>query len=617
LQSNRAYYYQVTSSAREGNESPGSTVVSAVTPKLIPAAPKKIKIEAQEKQMTLSWLPNLEPFLDHYRVYRSKQPSSGFEAIAKLEKTVFVDSRLDDETYYYYHVAAVGREGDESPMGEVVFASTPKASLTQPPTDIATVDTGEVFASSYKYYETHPIGKVVVKNTSDVDIPKIKVTFAIKDFMDFPTEIEIEQLPAKQQKELQLKPVFNNKILEVTENTTLQSEIGIVFYFSGEQKTVTRHFPVTLYERHAMVWDQKAKLGAFVTPKDPPLADFTRAVIRPYVDAYSNLPQPIVYARVLYDALGVAGLKYIVDPTSPYQGTAQKTASVDYLQYPRDTLLRKSGDCDDLSILFAAALENLGIESAFVDVPGHVFVMFNTGVAEKERATLGIPDTLLVLYRGSVWIPVEMTMVGASFTKAWHKGAEEYGDWLAKGKADIVNTGQAWDEFKPATLPHSDFRPSAATKDEIETKYRDELETLAKARLDNLSRVYLDALKKKPGNRDALEKLGILYAENNLYPEALDAFQKILAADKGNAAALNNLGNIHLLQDRLDDAKAAYEASLSSEPGDAGVMANLARVNLRQGNKDDARKLYLEATAIDPRIARRYGDIGAGLGMTK
>ena len=143
---------------------------------------------------------------------------------------------------------------------------------------------------------------------------------------------------------------------------------------------------MTVYERHAMAWDQKDKLGAFVTPKDPPVADFTRIVIRPYVEAYPNLHPSLVFARAIYDGLGVLGLKYIIDPTSPFQQFSESAASVDYLQYPRDTLARKSGDCDDLSVLFAASLENIGIGSAFIDVPGHVFIMFNTGVKEKDKS---------------------------------------------------------------------------------------------------------------------------------------------------------------------------------------------------------------------------------------
>jgi tetratricopeptide (TPR) repeat protein len=618
LPSNKAFHYRVSSKAREGNESALSAVVLAVTPKLVPSSPRKVTIEAIEKQITLSWLPNTEPFMKQYAVYRTKQLSAGeWEKVATPDKTVFVDSPLADETFYYYRITAVGKEGDESQPSEVAFAQTPKASLTVPPLEIGKVALNELFASAYKHYESHALGTVVIRNNTDKAYPKVKVRFSIKDFMDYPTEIEVEEVPANREVELQLKPVFNNRILEVTENTPLQSEIALTFYVAGEPRTVTRTFPVTLYERHAMTWDRKEKVGAFVTPRDPVVADFARLTIQPYVDAWPNLPSSIVYGRALYGALGVLGLSYIVDPTSPFQQFSENAAVVDYLQYPRDTLNRKSGDCDDLSILFLALMENIGINTALVDVPGHVFVMFNTGVPEKEKESLGFGDQMLVPYQGTMWVPVEMTMVGASFTKAWQKAAEEYREWSAQGKADIVNIQKAWAQFKPVTLPPADDRQVKVKSEAIEARFKGELETLARQRLANLSAGYLDILKKKPGDPDALGQLGILYAENGLYPEALEQFQKMLAADKTSAVALNNIGNISFLQGRLEDAKQAYEAALAATPRDAGIMVNLARALSRMGKTEEAKKLFLEAAAIDPRLVKQFQDVGASVGIGK
>jgi DNA-binding beta-propeller fold protein YncE len=618
LPSNKMFYYRVSSKAREGNESAPSEAVSAVTPKLVPSAPKKVKIEALEKQITLSWLPNTEPFMKHYVLYRSKQLSSEeWEKVATLDKTVFVDAPLADDTFYYYRIVAVGKEDDESPASDVVFAQTPKASLTAPPLEIGKVVMGELFASAYKHYESHALGTVVIKNNTGKAYPKVKVRFSIKDFMDYPTEIELEEAPANQQVELQLKPVFNNRILEVTENTPLQSEISFTYHIAGEPRTVTRTFPVTLYERHAMTWDRKEKIGAFVTAKDPVVADLARLTVQPYVDAWPNLHSSIVYGRAVYGALGVLGLTYIVDPTSPFPQFSENVAAVDYLQYPRDTLARKSGDCDDLSVLFTAMMENIGIGTALIDVPGHVFVMFNTGVPEKEKGSLGFSDQLLVAHQGTMWVPVEMTMVGASFTKAWQKAAEVYREWSAKGKADIVSIQKAWEQFKPVTLPHTDNKQVKAKAEAIEAKFKGELEQLARQRLANLSAEYLDILKRKPGDLDALGQLGVLYAENGLTSEALEQFQKMLAADKKNATALNNIGNISFLQGRTEDAKQAYESALAATPDDAGIMVNLARVFSRMGKTEEAKKLFQQAAAVNPRLTKQYQDVGAAVGIGK
>lgn len=617
LPSNRAFHYRVSSQAADGNESAPSVTVSAVTPRLIPSPPRKVAIESSEKQITLAWLPNTEPFVDHYRVYRTRQLSAGFELLSKSYKTVYIDSPLADQTIYYYQITAVGKEGDESQPSEVVFASTPKASLTAPPLEITKIEMTELFASAYKSYEAYPLGRVTVRNNTDMTYPKVMLSFSIKKVMDYPTEIEITELQPKQELTLDIKPVFSNRILEITENTSLQSEISLTYHVGGEPRKAARTFPITLYERHAMTWDKKEKIAAFVTPRDPVVADFSRSVIQPYVDAYPNLHPTIVYGRAIFEGLGVYGLSYIIDPTSPYQEFSENAARVDYLQYPRDTISRKSGDCDDLSVLFAAAMENIGIPTALVDVPGHVFVIFNTGIPEAERKTLGFPDTLLVIHNGTVWIPIEMTLVGSSFTKAWQKAAEEYRDWSAKKLVDIVEIQKAWVAFKPATLPNDEARPPKVTRQDIEAKFKGELDALARQRLSYLSTEYIEALKKRPDDIEAMTALGILYGENGMLSEALEQFQKILAIDKTNAAALNNIGNINLLQDRFDDARQAYEAAIKSSPDDVGIMSNLARLLLRIGKREEAKKLFEEAASIDPRVKRQYIDIASELGLVK
>jgi sugar lactone lactonase YvrE len=616
LPSNRVFFYRISSKAVEGNESSPAEVVSAATPKLVPATPRKVRIEPAERQMTLSWLPNPEPFVSFYRIYRSKQPSTGFELVDKSDKTVFVDGPLEYETIYYYEIAAVGKEGDESPPSEMVFVSTPKAPATVPPVEISRIEMGEIFAAAYKYYESHPLGKVVITNNTDLAYSKVKLSFRIKEYMDYATEMEIEEMAPNQSVELPLKPVFSNKILEVTENTPLQSEIVLTYFINGEPKTVSRSFPVMLYQRNAIRWDQKAKVGSFITYKDAVVSDFTRLAIQPYVDVYPTLPQPLVYARAVYDALGVLGVSYILDPT-PFQEFSENNTIVDYTSYPREVLMRKSGDCDGLSMLFVSALENVGIEGALVDVPGHVFALFNTGVDEKEKATLGFDSDLLAVHDGMVWIPVEMTIVGNSFTRAWQKGAEEYRDWSAKGKLEIIDVHKAWETFKPVTLPPADFKAPKVSRDEIEAKYKNELESLSRQRLAVLSAGYLEDLKANKKDVDALTQLGILYGENGFYPEALEQFQKILGIQANDATALNNIGNIYLVQERLDDARIAYEAAYKNAPEDTGVMTNLARVLYRLGKNDEAKKLFQAAASIDPRVIRRHGELAARLGVLK
>jgi tetratricopeptide (TPR) repeat protein len=151
----------------------------------------------------------------------------------------------------------------------------------------------------------------------------------------------------------------------------------------------------------------------------------------------------------------------------------------------------------------------------------------------------------------------------------------------------------------------------------VEARFKGELEALAAQRLEHLSAKYLDLLKTAPDDAAALAKLGVLYAENGLFTEALEQYKKILAKDAGNALAHNNIGNVHFLLDRMDDAKAAYEAALKAEPADAGILSNLARVLLKLGKKAEAKKMFQKAVKKDPRVLRKYNDLASDLGIVK
>ena len=63
----------------------------------------------------------------------------------------------------------------------------------------------------------------------------------------------------------------------------------------------------------------------------------------------------------------------------------------------------------------------MGIDTRVLEVPGHMFMMFSTGIAaDDDGYTM---DNMYVIYEDQLWIPVETTLVGNAFIKAWEKGS--------------------------------------------------------------------------------------------------------------------------------------------------------------------------------------------------
>src|SRR5882724_8568209 len=299
----------------------------------------------------------------------------------------------------------------------------------------------------------------------------MKVLFAIQGYMDYPSETIIPELHSMEQKEVSFLATFNNRILEVTETTPIQAQVKLTYYTGDTPTSFERNLPFKLYSRNTIRWDKKERLASFVTPNDPPVIDFARGAAVPFGEAHRGAPLPssLVSAWSVFSGLGAYGISYVPRPNNPYDRVSLDSSTVDSLQFARETLSRKSGDCADVVALVASALESLTVTTCALDVPGHLFLMFDTGETQKEA--LGLPDNMVVSYAGSYWIPIEATMLGSPFIEAWKQGATEYQRWSAQGKLHPIDIHLAWRTFEPVTLPDVASGAKAPSSEAIEEKF--------------------------------------------------------------------------------------------------------------------------------------------------
>src|SRR5206468_4058987 len=69
---------------------------------------------------------------------------------------------------------------------------------------------------------------------------------------------------------------------------------------------------------------------------------------------------------------------------------------------------------------------------------------------------------------------------------------------------------------------------------------------------------YQSALKADPKYLPAIFRLGTLYTQMKMFPQAVDAWQQYAKATNGSAAAYNNLGYCYELARKNSEAEAAY-----------------------------------------------------------
>lgn len=577
-------------------------------------APAGLKASAEETAVNLSWQAKSGPWLKNFALFRTGAPDAEPKLVASPVKAEYCDSGLSANTTYYYFAAGVsvtGATGEMSEPAAVFFegpkevkAPEPSASVSQAdaknmaPMEIVPSELNYIFSANYKHYLKNPVGRVTVKNNTDTAFSNVKLSFYFKDFMDFPTDAVVAEIAPKAAVQVDLMATLNNRILSITEDTPVQCQLTLTYYQDGQEKTFQLNKPVKVLSKNAIVWDKAERLANFITPKDTPVFAFSRFALQEkggFEKEADLLNENLVTALISWEALGEHAISYLSDPVSPYSVIkSSKEFALDAVQFPRNTLKLKSGDCDDLTALFASILEASGVRTALLDYPAHIALMFDTGA--PDAALVGIPEGYLIKYNNTWWAGLETTMVGKNIFDAIVHQAGMY----KKAGADVrvIDTRQAWGEFEPVTLPETADEKYALPG--LSKRAAAAVDALMKARYEYFKEYYGSVLLENPDDADANMNLGILAAQYKNYDEALTRLNKVLEKDPKNSAALNNLGNVGFALEKYDEARDFYMKASKSDPYDGDIWLNLARTAVKAGKKDDVKTFVDRAVKINP-----------------
>jgi tetratricopeptide (TPR) repeat protein/sugar lactone lactonase YvrE len=461
-----------------------------------------------------------------------------------------------------------------------------------------------VFSAAYKQYASEPVGSVKLRNLSQTEYRNLRLSFHIKGYMDFPVTTEIPQLKPQETLELPLAAALSNRVLALDEDTGVQAEVKVTFFQDGHEAAAELTRPLTIYGKNAILWRESLMVGSFITPRDETLKEFVRAALAQYGATTGALNRNLAQAMTLFDMIGATGTRYLADPNSPYARVSAD--QVDYVQFPRETLRSRSGDCDDLTVLLAAALENVGIETALVEVPGHLFLLFSTGLPAAQSDQVSTQDDLLVVRDGIVWVPLETTMIATSFSEAWTEGARKYREHEQAQNVKVVPVKSAWERYAPVTLAPAGYTLDVPGGEHVKLKLGREHAALLTRSLERLVRPYRALLQADPKDQEARMQIAIVYARNGLAEPALHELERILELNAGSSAAHNNRGNIYYTQGEYERALEAYRYAAQLDPSDGGIKLNLALAQYRLGRTREATDSFNEAVTLDRALEQKY-----------
>ncbi len=469
-----------------------------------------------------------------------------------------------------------------------------------------------IFPVFYKYYDDHPLGVVTVRNRGSRPIERITASFYVGEFMENPKESPvIDKLAPGETRQIPLYALFSNKLLDIFETTKASANISLNSQVGGAAYLNQTVDSIRIYDRNAMTWDDDRKASSFVTAKDPVVLRFAKNVsstIRPYASA--ALDRNLVAAVGIFQSLALFGVNYEIDPSSSYEQFSANAALIDYLQFPRQTLQYGAGDCDDLSILFTSLLQSLGVETAFITIPGHIYSAVALALPPEEAVRVFNNKADLIIIGDTAWMPVETTLLSGGFLKAWKTGAAEWNENVTPGRAKLIPIRSSWSVYEPVWF--SDSASGAGdlpqigppSEKQLLPSFEQETRRLVDTEIFSRER----ALKSELARRDSpttANRLGVLYARFGRTEQARAVLEAVVAKNE-YVPALLNLAMIAFLDGDYDTARSYYERAGKASPDNPSVLLGIARVEYETEDYGRASAAFGKLKGTAPALAEKF-----------
>lgn len=462
----------------------------------------------------------------------------------------------------------------------------------------ALVRQSPVFKSLYKTYEATDFVDVVIKNSSSEPLP-VTVSIDIPTLTKTPHEESIT-LPPNSTDRYGFKLTFPQDILSTQSSyydNLVQPTVQVTYAQGRNNKTTSKRISsVYVLGKGKLSWSNSRRIAAFVTPQSKTVDNFARTILSQYADMLSRkFPHNNMgKAALLFDALSVYGLRYQQDQTTPFLQIYEDDSVFDSVQYPYEFFQSKIGDCDDCTVIFCSLLENLNIPTAALDVNdpqyGHIYMMFDSGIDIADAGDFFTNEKEYVIWEGRLWIPVETTLFGQSFSDAWRNGAKEYYLRKERGYINEIRIADAQQTFQPGVVPDADV--ALPTQAQIDELFQRDL-AFFDNRLDQIAMASGVSLDSAEGLYDA----GATYLRLNQLDRALDMFDQAITQDPSMADAVNAKGVVLVKQRKYGEALTLFNQALALNPNDAGYRINVAIAYHLQGNKEGAQQAYQRAVS--------------------
>ena len=437
-----------------------------------------------------------------------------------------------------------------------------------------------IFPLLYTIYKNEPVGTITITNNEAAEIRNVAVRFRAEGYTASEQVCgDIKVINKHDFAELPLYADFTDKVLRFSESGKISGEVVVEYELLGDSRVAVIPVTVPVYNRNSMRWIDPAVIASFVSSNSQEIMELSKSIVgvaRSY--SRTGLNKNMQYAMFVHESLRNMGISVEENSDTPYNTFHLDLTALDYIQYPYQTLSYRSGDKDDIAILYMSMLESVGINAAFIPLADDFIVAINLGDATSSTLSLFNDQSRVLVVDDQVWLPLSIKEINQGFVGSWNAGISRVNELLnAEENLDFILLSEAWQNYPPSGF-------SAAG----ETNTKSPVESEVVALVDTDITQYINQefgpqitevqarIKKEGVSISLYNQLGLLYVRAGMYSKAIPIYE--VSAKMGSVAAMNNLGNIYSLQKQYNAAKKWYENALALDPNNETARKNLEKI---------------------------------------
>ena len=436
-----------------------------------------------------------------------------------------------------------------------------------------------VFPLIYTIYKNNPIGTITLSNHESAEIRNVNVSFRAEGYTASEYECgTIRMLKKNKSDQVYFYADFNDKILRFSEAGKISGEIVINYELLGDKRTSVVPVTISVYNRNSMRWVDSSILSSYVSTNSQEVLELSKYFVGVARNHFrTGLNKNMQFAMYIHEGIRSLGVVCEEKSDTPYNSTHLDFSQLDYIQYPYQTLSYRSGEKDDIGILYMSMLESVGIGAAYIPLEDDFIVAIE--LRDYGRSLLNLfnnTDNLLVV-NDKIWIPVSMSLIHKDFAESWKRGVQKVSEALdSDADIEFIVLADAWQTYPPSGFSSDDSKNKIPSEKELVRAGEDDIAKYITQEFGPQIAAVQAQIKSEGVSITLYNRLGLLYVRAGLYDNAVSVYE--ISAKMGSVPAMNNLGNILSLQKKWQKAKEWYEKVLAVDPDNETARKNLVKI---------------------------------------